>query len=175
MPGTAEIPGQGTSLGTGAGARTMEGGRQRRPVGSSKAWAEGPSMDVATREGPGTGQRAFGAGTNHRKGRQKAKEAHAQGQRRPAPQQAGGGHTRGGLWGQTGKSHLVRINCVHLEPRTRLKRHIWQPSALGSNGGHHPRGSAGCRGRRLQKSGHWGQAKGKRARAAGYVKKKKFQ
>lgn len=109
------------------------------------------------------------------KGGRKPRKHTAQGQRRPAPQQAGGGHTRGGLWGQTGKSHLVRISRVHLEPRTRLKRHIWQPSALGSNVGHHPRGSAGYRGRRLQKSGHWGQAKGKRARAAGYVKKKKFQ
>lgn len=99
MPGTAEIPGQGTSLGTGAGARTMEGGRQRRPVGSSKAWAEGPSMDVATREGPGTGQRAFGAGTNHRKGRQKAKEAHGTG---TTSSGAAAGRRRAHSWGPVG-------------------------------------------------------------------------
>lgn len=50
--------------------------RPRRLVGGSEAWAEGPWTDVATREGPGAGQRAFRAGTRCHKGRQKAKEAH---------------------------------------------------------------------------------------------------
>lgn len=77
----------------------MEGGHRRRPVGSSKAWAEGPSMDVATREGPGTGQRAIRAGTKRRKGRQKAKEAHGTG---TTSSSTAAGQRRARLWEPVG-------------------------------------------------------------------------